>query len=44
MIQAQEGDHAGSWGCDVNADGTIDQADLDALLGLIRWKVRGGRR
>ena len=44
MIKAQDGSHAGSWGCDVNADSVIDARDLDALLRLIpsrRRAVRG---
>lgn len=28
---AQDGEHAGSWGCDANADGLIGTADLEAL-------------
>jgi len=39
MIDAQEGDYRGSWGCDANADGLIDAKDLEALRRLL-----GGRR
>jgi len=39
MIDAQDGDYRGSWGCDANADGLIDAKDLDALRRLL-----GGRR
>ncbi|HEU4889468.1 MAG TPA: PQQ-dependent sugar dehydrogenase [Thermoanaerobaculia bacterium] len=39
MVEAQGGSYAGSWGCDANADGLIDRADLDALSSLL-----GGRR
>lgn len=39
MIRAQEGEYAGSWGCDANADGVISGADLTALTRTI-----GGRR
>src|SRR5688500_2235540 len=31
MIHAQDGAHAGSWGCDVTADGLIDSRDLERL-------------
>lgn len=39
MIEAQDGDYAGSWGCDANADGAINRLDLDALHAML-----GGRR
>jgi glucose/arabinose dehydrogenase len=32
MVRAQTGAHAGSWGCDVTADGLIDSRDLQALV------------
>jgi hypothetical protein len=38
-IRAQEGEHAGSWGCDANGDSIINGDDLRVLSGLI-----GGRR
>jgi hypothetical protein len=44
MITAQDGTHAGSWGCDVNADSVIDARDLDALLRLIPSRRRAVRR
>lgn len=34
-VRAQEGAHAGSWGCDANADGLIDRRDVEALRALI---------
>jgi glucose/arabinose dehydrogenase len=44
MITAQDGTHAGSWGCDANADSVIDARDLDALLRLIPSRRRAVRR
>jgi aldose sugar dehydrogenase len=44
MVTAQDGDYAGSWGCDANADNLIDDADLGALVRMIgsrRRAVRG---
>jgi glucose/arabinose dehydrogenase len=35
VFGAQNGAHAGSWGCDTNADGIIDAKDLGALSRLI---------
>lgn len=35
MIHAQDGEYAGSWGCDANADGVIDEHDLSALQKMI---------
>lgn len=44
MITAQAGEHAGSWGCDANADGLINATDLDALRAIIGGKSRAVRR
>jgi glucose/arabinose dehydrogenase len=44
MITAQDGNYAGSWGCDANADGVIDERDLDALLRMIHSRRRAVRR
>ncbi|HKR66080.1 MAG TPA: PQQ-dependent sugar dehydrogenase [Thermoanaerobaculia bacterium] len=45
VIEAQDGAFAGSWGCDANADGTIDGHDLDELRRLLGTKRRAvGRR
>lgn len=45
MVEAQSGSHAGSWGCDANADGLIDARDLDALSSLLTGRRRAvGRR
>ncbi len=44
MITAQDGSYAGSWGCDANADGVIDERDLDALLRMISGRRRAVRR
>jgi glucose/arabinose dehydrogenase len=35
MLRAQDGTFAGTWGCDVNADGTIDKLDLSTLTSLL---------
>ena len=43
MIRAQEGAHAGSWGCDVTADGLIDSRDLERLSSKL-MKKRAVRR
>lgn len=43
MVQAQNGAHAGSWGCDVTADGLIDAQDLQRLLSML-MKKRAVRR
>lgn len=40
MVRAQEGAHAGSWGCDANADGIIDEADYAKLLTLVSGRRR----
>jgi glucose/arabinose dehydrogenase len=44
MITAQDGNYAGSWGCDANADSVIDAADLDALVRMITSRRRAVRR
>ncbi|HEX6096627.1 MAG TPA: PQQ-dependent sugar dehydrogenase [Thermoanaerobaculia bacterium] len=44
MITAQDGDYAGSWGCDANADSRIDAGDLDTLVGMISSRRRAVRR
>lgn len=33
MERVQNGAHAGSWGCDVTADGRVDASDLQKLIG-----------
>jgi hypothetical protein len=38
MVRAQTGAHAGSWGCDVTADGLIDSRDLQALAARLMRK------
>lgn len=43
MIDAQNGAHAGSWGCDVTADGLIDSRDLARLTSQF-MKKRAVRR
>ncbi len=40
MIDAQEGEHRGSWGCDANADGLIDEGDLVELRRLLNGRRR----
>ena len=42
-IGAQNGAHAGSWGCDVNTDGVIDSRDMTALLGMVIHRSRAVR-
>jgi glucose/arabinose dehydrogenase len=37
---AQEGAFAGSWGCDANADGLIDQTDLETLVKMVSSRRR----
>jgi glucose/arabinose dehydrogenase len=39
-IEAQGGAYPGSWGCDANADGLIDAADLGALNSLLHGRRR----
>jgi glucose/arabinose dehydrogenase len=43
-IEAQGGTYPGSWGCDANADGLIDAADLDALSSLLYGRRRAVSR
>ncbi len=43
-ITAQDGNYAGSWGCDANADSLIDGSDLDALVRMISSRRRAVRR
>lgn len=43
MIRAQDGDYPGSWGCDANADGVIDEKDLSALWSLLTPRRRSVR-
>jgi glucose/arabinose dehydrogenase len=43
MLQAHEGGHTGSWGCDANADGLISTADHDAILSMITPRRRSVR-
>ena len=43
VIRAQEGAHVGSWGCDANADGFIDNADLSALRRIVMPRRRSVR-
>lgn len=43
-IHAQDGAFRGSWGADVNRDGTIDAGDLVALAKLQHQRGRGARR
>jgi hypothetical protein len=44
MITAQDGEYAGSWGCDVNADGLIDRSDLAQLARMVGTRHRAVRR
>ena len=44
MITAQDGNYAGSWGCDANADSLIDRRDLDTLVQMITSRRRAVRR
>lgn len=39
-ITAQDGNYAGSWGCDANADNVIDGDDLDALVHMLGSRRR----
>lgn len=44
-MNAQNGAHVGSWGCDVNGDDRIDAADMSALTGALgRRRGVGVRR
>jgi aldose sugar dehydrogenase len=38
MLRVQYGAHAGSWGCDVTADGLIDSRDLQKLMSALMRK------
>lgn len=40
---AQSGRYAGSWGCDANGDGLIDEADRDELIRLTGARRRAAR-
>lgn len=40
---AQGGDYRGSWGCDANLDGVIDENDLNALRSLLTSRRRSVR-
>jgi glucose/arabinose dehydrogenase len=43
VTRAGEGAYAGSWGCDANVDGVIDDADLAALRGIVMPRRRSVR-
>ena len=43
MTIAQDGAYRGSWGCDVNADGLIDERDLAALKTRLSTRIRAVR-
>jgi hypothetical protein len=43
VIRAQEGAHVGSWGCDANADGVIDDDDLSELRRIVVPRRRSVR-
>ena len=43
-VTAQDGNYAGSWGCDANADSLIDSRDLDSLVQMITSRRRAVRR
>lgn len=43
MVDAQGGAYAGSWGCDANADGLINAADLETLTSLLNGRKRAVR-
>lgn len=34
-VRAQDGEYLGSWGCDANVDGLIDQRDVEALRSIV---------
>lgn len=44
MLDAAGGAHAGSWGCDANADSLIDGADRLAILKMVGGRSRAVRR
>jgi glucose/arabinose dehydrogenase len=43
VSHAHEGQYAGSFGCDVNGDGVIDQSDIPALLSMLKGRRRAVR-
>jgi hypothetical protein len=43
VTNAQNGAFAGSWGCDVNGDGLIDRRDVEALIAIVKPRVRAVR-
>ncbi|HEY0159878.1 MAG TPA: PQQ-dependent sugar dehydrogenase [Thermoanaerobaculia bacterium] len=43
VVRAQEGEYPGSWGCDANADGMIDEDDLSALRRIVMPRRRSVR-
>jgi glucose/arabinose dehydrogenase len=43
VTNAQNGAFAGSWGCDVNGDGLIDRRDVEALMAIVKPRVRAVR-
>lgn len=42
-VTAQDGAAKSSWGCDVNADGLIDERDVLALKTRLAWRLRAVR-
>ena len=40
---ATNGNHTGSWGCDVNGDGMVDARDMTALVRLLSSRTRSVR-
>jgi glucose/arabinose dehydrogenase len=43
VTNAQNGAFAGSWGCDVNGDGLIDARDVQALIAIVKPRLRAVR-
>jgi glucose/arabinose dehydrogenase len=43
VTNAQNGAFAASWGCDVNGDGLIDRRDVDALIAIVKPRLRAVR-
>jgi glucose/arabinose dehydrogenase len=43
VMRAHEGAHEGSWSCDANSDGVIDNADIPALRAMLRHRRRSVR-
>lgn len=43
VTNAQNGAFAGSWGCDVNGDGLIDRRDVEALIAIVKPRLRAVR-